>query len=133
MNKKFYGYLDNDARVELDGDIVDVGDEYHDLSELYDHRRALTVALLNHIDHEGHPTHTAFKSKLHNDGTMFDGYFIVGLFFWNRETGENETVISYHYDLKYWDDFDIRIMTRAPVYDGHNSSEVIKRLIELCK
>ena len=48
--KLFYGYLDNDARVQLDSDIVDIGDEYHTLHELYQHRMALNIALFNSLN-----------------------------------------------------------------------------------
>jgi len=113
----------NQLVIESDGDC---SDSYHTMSELYDHRRALTAALLNIISNECpggvDPT---FKSKLHSDGTMFEGYFICGYNYFNGE------MISYHYALEYWNDFRIPEYTIAPEYDGHTSDDVIKRLSKL--
>lgn len=120
------------SSVKVDAD--EVSDGYHTMSELYDHRRALTVALLNIINNKtqfGHSGYWAFKSKLHSDGTMFDGYFIVGLY--RLEDGSNErfSYISYHYALEYWDQFNIPELERAPKYDGHTSQDIIERLLKL--
>lgn len=109
-------------------DAVDVSDGYHTMSELYDHRRALTAALFRMISvyrrYPGGPQ--VYKSKLHNDGTMLEGYFVVS--FKHHEKDQ----ISYHYDLKYWDDFYIPEIERIPwEYDGHTSEDVIKRLLTL--
>lgn len=102
-----------------------VSDGYHTMDELYDHRRALTTALLNVISNEcGGSSDPTFKSKLHSDGTMFDGYFICGFKY-------QDNMISYHYNLKYWNDFRIPILDRAPEYDFHTSKDVIERLLKL--
>ena len=67
--------------------------------------------------------HLAWKSKLHHDGTMYDGMFIVGA----SLPGIGE--ISYHYDLDpWWDVFNIREVENAPEWDGHTPNDVIERL-----
>ena len=115
----------NPQRAEVDA--MDISDDYHTMDELYDHRRALTAALLNTINQsnirfaEGE---RAWKSKLHSDGTMFEGYFICGLTTLNG-------LISYHYELQYWEQFRVPEMERAPEYDGHTSQDVIERLLKL--
>lgn len=103
----------------------DVSDGYHTFSELYDHRRALTAALLNTL----HVTKyaTVGKAKLHSDGSMFDGYFVV--FIQSVVYDLPTTVISYHYSLKHWEEFKIPEFDKAPEYDGHASSDVINRLL----
>src|SRR5882672_1631013 len=93
---------DKEKTYSYTGENIDVSDGYHTMSELYEHRMALNVALCSSIlvilglKKELVTEIQTLKSKLHNDGTMFDGYFIVMIIF----RGEQ---ISYHYELKYWD------------------------------
>lgn len=104
-------------------------DEYHSMTELYQHRMALTIALFNSWYHGGPTWHNSpredievLKSKLHHDGTMFEGgYFIVMAL-------TQEGQISYHYKLEHWDEFDIPEVERAPEWDGHTSLQVLERL-----
>lgn len=113
----------------------EIADDYHTMHDLYEHRLALTVALFNYM----HAVHASIigesaakiapitvKSKLHNDGTMFEGgYFIVSAMTANGQ-------ISYHYDLKHWDKFRIPEVERVPwKYDNHKPEDVIERLINL--
>lgn len=88
-----------------------ISDGYHTFEELYYHRMILFSLICKaHKD-------KAWKSKQHHDGTMFDGYFIVGI-----DTPQGR--YSYHYDLQYWDDFDVKELERAPEYDGHKPSDI---------
>lgn len=102
------------------GEHEDVSDGFHTFGELYDHRRALTVALAGFM-----PTR-AWRSKKHHpdDNPMFEGgYFIVGM---DLPTGQ----ISYHYKLSHWDDFaGVQELPHAPKYDGHTPQDVVDRLI----
>ena len=68
---------------------------------------------------------SAWKSKLHYDGTMYDDYFIVGLF-----TPEGD--FTYHYHIDHWDMFDVIEINRAPEWDGHKPEDIV-RLISLLK
>ena len=119
---------------QLHIDAEQIGDEYHTMHELYQHRMALTIALF-HAWHEmsrvSEDTGNWFKtrvmkSKLHHDGTMFEGgYFVVC-----AETPAGQ--ISYHYTLKHWDKFRIPEFERVPFpYDGHSSLDVLNRLERL--
>lgn len=64
-----------------------ITDGYHSFKELYDHRVKIFVALCNKmvlIDQHNHNGDTpikyrAWKSASHEDGTMFDGWFIAGI------------------------------------------------------
>lgn len=67
----------------------------------------------------------AWKSKFHHDGTMFDDYFIIGI---STPKGE----YTYHYELKYWDKFDVKELEKAPKWDGHREEDVT-RLFSLIK
>lgn len=105
----------------------EVTDSYHTMQELYNMRLALCVNLFNamSLTDEGRIMGQPFvvKSKLHNDGTMFPGYFIIAAFLDNRQ-------ISFHYELKHWDKFQIPEVERVTwEYDGHTSQDVIERLM----
>lgn len=92
-------------------------DEHHTMDELYMHRMALTSALFKYID--------GYKSLLHEDGTMYDDMFIVWSFI-------NDKIISYHYDIKYWNNFEnCEILKHAPKFDGHTPDDVVQRLLSL--
>lgn len=95
----------------------DISDKWHTFGDLYYHRMILTYMVL-----KNYPS-LSWKSKQHHDGTMFDDSFIVGI-----DTPKGQ--YSYHYDLKYWDLFDIKELDKAPVYDGHKPED-ISRLLSL--
>lgn len=99
---------------------IEVRDEYHSMRELYDHRMALNIALFQAWKKD----YECIKSKLHNDGTMFEDYFIV-----MAQTPVGQ--ISYHYKLDYWDMFDLTELERAFPWDGHTPNDVLERLMKL--
>ena len=101
--------------------VEDVSDGYHTFKELYHHKAVLFAALCNTYKD------ISWKSKLHNDGTMYTGMFIVGI---NTPNGP----ATYHFDLvPYWDMFHVKELERAPKWDGHTSDDVIRRIGELTK
>ena len=55
---------------------------------------------------------------------MFDGYFIVGI---NTKKGQT----TYHYEMKYWDLFNVKEVENAPEYDGHTPEQAIERILSL--
>lgn len=98
-------------------DTSDISDGYHTFGELYHHRAVLFAVIVNNN------LGLSFKSKLHDDGTMFSGMFIVGI-----KTPEGW--YSYHYDMSEWDIFKCKEWSRAPKYDGHKPEDV-ERLLSL--
>lgn len=99
----------------------DISDGYHTFGELYHHRAILFSVICNTYKEK------AWKSKLHDDGTMFDGdMFIVGI-----ETPEGNYTYHYHTDL-YWDIFEVKELDKAPKWDGHEPKD-ITRLFSLLK
>lgn len=115
------------AQAKADGRLVvlpetgigDLSDGYHTFNELYHHRAILFSVICNE-----HPD-ISWKSKLHHDGTMFDGMFIVGI---NTPEGQ----ATYHYDINpYWDMFRVRELEKAPEWDGHTSEQAIERIAGL--
>lgn len=103
-------------------------DGYHTFKELYEFRLLLTAALFNSwydvsLDFNQNIRYVC-KSRLHSDGTVpfnDDNWFIVvgGL-----PTGQ----ISFHYEMKDWDLFQIPEVTIPPQYDGHSAEDVAIRL-----
>ena len=95
-----------------------ISDGYHTFDELYHHRMMLFLTIMKiHRD-------KSWKSKLHDDGTMYDNYFIVGI---NTPEGQ----YSYHYHMENWEHFkDIKELEKAPKYDGHQPKD-INRLLSL--
>lgn len=132
----FKVYYDYSINGQVLSGAIDVGDEYHKLSELYNHRYALFCALIKIYDNYITPLGTSvkcWKSKLHEDGTMFDNSFIVGMIVKRIGfNGDNKSFnITYHLPLEWWDKFKIMELAYAPPYDGHTSDDVIERLLEL--
>ena len=85
----------------------DTSDGYHTFNELYHHRAVLFSVIVKAFQEK------AWKARLHHDGTMYDGMFIVGI---DTPYGQ----VSYHYDIDpYWHMFECRELERAPEWDGH--------------
>jgi hypothetical protein len=91
--------------------ISEFEDEYHSFNDLYNQRMYLTALAFNSNKEN------CWKSTLHSEGDMFEGYFIVGIY-------TNKGPFTYHYKIEYWDLFDIREVDRAPHWDGHTSADV---------
>lgn len=94
-------------------------DGYHTFNELYHHRAVLFSVIVENF------AARAWKSKLHADGTMYDGMFVVGI-----ETPDGQA--TYHYDIDpYWDLFRCKEVDRAPEWDGHTPGQAIERIGKL--
>lgn len=94
--------------------IGDISDGYHTFNELYEHRHVLFSVICKHFN--------GWKSKRHNDGTMFEGgWFIAGV---NTPQGQ----ATYHIPMRLWDDFKCEELAQAPEWDGHTADDVIDRI-----
>lgn len=91
----------------------ELSDGYHTFNELYYHRMALFSIVCNMNKEK------SWKSFKHDDGTMFDDMFIVGI---NTPDGQ----YTYHYDVKYWHYFNVQELDAAPVYDGHKPEDITR-------
>ena len=97
--------------------IGDMSDGFHTFNELYHHRAILFSVICNQNKQ------IAWKSKSHDDGTMFTNMFIVGI-----ETPKGQA--TYHYDVDpYWHMFDVKTLDFAPKFDGHTSEMALERLL----
>ena len=92
-----------------------ISDKWHTFDDLYYHRMVLTQCFSETL-----PKEYSWKSKLHEDGTMFEDDFIIG--FSRPDIGN----YSYHYNMKYWDLFDVKELEHAPKYDGHTPDDIWK-------
>ena len=92
-----------------------ISDGSHTFEDLYLHRAILFATICNQNKE------LAWKSFLHDDGTMFDGYFIVGI-----KTPEGD--YTYHYEGDMWEYFDVEKIERAPKWDGHKPEDVTRLL-----
>lgn len=111
-----------------DADTNLISDGYHSFKELYEHRIHLFIALCNvienHCDFTDLPT--VWRSKLHSDGSLYPGWFILGI---GQNQGEQ---ITYHIPEKYWGEIECRhTLDRAPEFDGHTSQDVLNKLMEI--
>jgi hypothetical protein len=129
--KQFMEITEDFTSFEFEGE-VHCGDQYHKLEDLYEHRHALFYALTKIYDNYITPFNTkvsCWKSKLHDDGTMFEDSFIVGMTI--RTFDGTVEYITYHIPLSWWDKFKLIELKNAPVYDGHTSDDVLERLMRL--
>lgn len=124
-------------RVTIDGieNNGKISDGYHTFDELYEHRMTLFVTLCREMqkcrefamEQGGMVRYVkVWRSKFHNDVTMFKGMFIMGI---GKDPGDQ---ITYHLDLKYWDETSFaETLPKAPEHDGHTSDDVLERLKKL--
>lgn len=137
INEEIQSYKTTGAMKNAKG----ISDGYHTFEELYEFRAVLNIALfkalvvgykatwkLMHMDTSiaGSPGpwhNEVWRSKLHSDGTMFDGMFIFGVF---SEPGKQ---ITFHYHLDKWNDCAFaETLDKAPEWDGHTPADVLERL-----
>lgn len=97
----------------------ETSDGYHTFDELYHHRAVLFSVIVAKFPD------LSWKSRLHADGTMYDGMFIVGI---DTPAGQ----ATYHYDVEpYWNMFQCLELDRAPEWDGHTPDDAIGRIASL--
>lgn len=97
-----------------------ISDGFHTFDELYEHRTLLMAALMRF---SGQP---AWRSRQHDDGSMFEDMFIVGM---TLPVGFDGVQITYHVEAKHWETFAFaETLDKAPHYDGHTPDDVLKRL-----
>jgi len=105
-----------------------ISDGYHTFGELYEHRITLFIALAKilEINANKYSERATWRSKLHSDGSNYDGWFILGL---NKTPGEQ---ITYHLPVSQWNETNFaETLDKAPEFDGHTAGDVLNRLKEL--
>lgn len=100
-------------------DKSEISDGSHTFDELYFHRCILFSAVCKLSKYY------SWRSQLHDDGTMYENYFIVGI---STPKGD----FSYHFHMKMWDYFEgVEILDRAPAWDGHTADDIVDRITSL--
>lgn len=111
-------------------DVSRITDGSHTFDELYDHRctlfLCLTSAVAGGISDNNFGIKSIWHSILHDDGTAFEGYTVVGI-----ETSYGQC--SYHVkDTPYGNflrkNFQLYELERAPAWDGYTPHDVLIRL-----
>lgn len=123
-----YGFMGDDDMQVTDGS--------HTMDELYEHRFALWITICRMVrkdqaqngtrEFESGNAITVWRSKLHDDGSQYEGWFILGI---GKKKGE---IMTYHLPLTKWDEVSFaEELERAPEFDGHTSADVLTRLSTL--
>lgn len=113
-----------------DADTNKISDGYHTFEELYEHRITLFIALCRTIHFLGEETEDGgsliWKSEKHSDGTIWNGWFILGI---GTLAGHQ---ITYHLPTSKWDECSFaKVIEQAPEWDGHTSNDVLERIKKL--
>lgn len=112
-------------KVSMDGNDLTgkISDGYHTFDELYEHRITLFIALCKKYLQIDWTPPEIWRSKIHSDGSIMDGWFILGI---HKEIGKQ---VTYHLPISRWDDCDFtETLDKAPEFDGHTSEDVLARL-----
>lgn len=110
-----------DLQSLMDKGMGSVSDGYHTFDELYEHRCVLFLSLVSQA-----PALSWF-SATHNDGTAFDGWFIIGMTL--PDLGD----ITYHLPMNMWEaaiHTGAEELEKGKKWDGHTSEEVLERMKE---
>ena len=103
-------------------DTNEISDGYHTFGELYEHRITLFIALCKRYERDI----SVWRSKLHSDGTSFDGWFVLGI---DKREGRQ---ITYHLPIEKWEETNFaEDLNKAPEFDGHKAQDVLNRLANL--
>lgn len=95
-----------------------LSDGYHTYNDLY-YQRCVLFATICNLN-----KNISWKSKKHNDGEKCfnsDEWFIVGI-----DTPKGS--YTYHYEIKYWDMFEVQELERGKFWDGHTEKDVTRLL-----
>lgn len=96
----------------------ELSDGYHSFNDLYYQRCILFACICNNN------SSIAWKSKRHSDGKLcFDSenWFIVGI-----DTPKGS--YTYHYEMKYWELFNVPELEKGKEWDGHTEKDVTRLL-----
>lgn len=114
---------------------AECSDGHHTFDELYEHRNLLFIGFLYGLGWFTRQTEESFiawKSKIHSDGTTYDGWFIAGAVKVAAERDSSEflmhTAISYHLPLSMWDLLKVTEWPKALEYDGYTPNDVLERI-----
>lgn len=114
-------YINMTVHSDMKGQL---SDGYHTFNELYDHRIINFILVCKSLATDEYAP--VWKSKAHSDGSVWEGWFIMGIY---SEPGEQ---ITYHLPMSYWEMTNFaKNYETAPPFDGHTPADVLERLKKL--
>lgn len=113
------GMYEKICEIAAINDIGELSDGYHTFNDLYYQRCVLFATIVNSNKDK------AWKTRYHEDGEpcFGGGWFLVTV-----ETPEG--AYGYHYEEKYWNMFDCKVLKKARHWDGYTDKDV-GRLLSL--
>lgn len=111
-----------DTELKSESEISSMSDGYHTFDELYEYRLLYNAAFFNELAEQG--LYDVHKSRKESDGAFpfnNEDMFVVMA---ELPTGQ----ISNHYNVKYWNFFNVPIKERANVWDRHTPKDVCERI-----
>ena len=107
---------------EIDTDLI--SDTWHTFKELYNHRSILYIKLCKELSMK--KDFWVFKTKKHDDESIMEGYFILGV-----KLPDN-SYISYHMNIENWTlcDFAQEIQ-KSPIKGKYTSNDALTNLLKL--
>lgn len=112
--KKIQAEIDEFKENNPDVNLDDINDGDHSFLDLYNHRTDLLALAVRCFPY-------SWKSRKHEDGSMFDGMFIVG-------APTPYGMITYHCRNEFWNLFKIPEIPHATHFDGHTPDDVLDRI-----
>lgn len=127
--------IDN-LRSGMDSELIgEISDGYHTFNELYSIRMAYNVALFNEWAQQKDATNSGLvdtKYNVHKSWKHYDDEYCFGGGWFVVVAKLPSGLVSNHYEEKYWDLFRVPEVPKSLfIFDGHNTEDVIERLINL--
>ena len=110
------GLIERNKELEESRKNGTLSDGFHTYNDLY-YQRCILFATICNINKE-----FSWKSKKHSDGKKCfdsDDWFIVGI-----DTPEGS--YTYHYEMKYWNLFNVQELEKGKEWDGHTEKDVTR-------
>ena len=80
-------------------------DGYHTFKELYEHRFELWITVCRQVQSDPrHQYREAWRTRVHSDGSVMDGWFVLGISEFDPQTCKQITQMTYHLPDERWHD-----------------------------
>ena len=111
-----------ERKHEIDTDLI--SDTWHTFKELYTHRNILYIKLCKELSMK--KDFWVFKTKEHDDESIMEGYFILGV-----KLPDN-SYISYHMNIENWALCDFaQEIEKSPIKGKYTSNDALTNLLKI--
>ena len=101
-----------------------ISDTCHTFKELYNHRSILYIKLCKELSMK--KDFLVFKTKKHNDESIMEGYFILGV-----KLPDN-SYISYHINIENWTLCEFaQEIKKSPIKGKYTSNDALTNLLKI--